>query len=148
MSSAIVTISALRAIFKHRLMYQNTLINVHTAKKILWNIAVFAIIKVLRFCSASVEAGHSALRPLFQSSLTCIMAGLHEKAKVINFRLVEEITQSFNGESFLPYCKLYNKCIWKKEWIFYLNICIGFRFVADFNHVLLWEILHVVSFWQ
>ena len=38
-----------------------------------------------------------------------------EKAKIINYRLIEEHSQTFNegfNEGlFLSYCKLYNKCI-------------------------------------
>ena len=45
----------------------------------------------------------------------------HELAKVINYRLIEDQSQTFNEGFFLPYCKLYNKCIWKKVWIFPLR---------------------------
>ena len=37
----------------------------------------------------------------------------HEQDKVINYRLIEEHSQTFNERLFLPYCKLYNKCILK-----------------------------------
>ena len=33
------------------------------------------------------------------------------QAKVINYRLIEECSQTFNEGLFLPYCKLYIKCI-------------------------------------
>ena len=38
----------------------------------------------------------------------------HGQAKVINYRLIEEHSQTFNEGLFLPSCKLYNKCICKK----------------------------------
>ena len=34
-------------------------------------------------------------------------------AKVINYRLIEEISQVFDKELFLPYCKLYNNAFEK-----------------------------------
>ena len=35
------------------------------------------------------------------------------KGKVINYRLVEEHSQTFNERLFLSYCKLNNKCIFE-----------------------------------
>ena len=35
----------------------------------------------------------------------------HEQAELINDRLIEEHSQTFDEGLFLPYCKLYNKCI-------------------------------------
>ena len=47
----------------------------------------------------------------------------NSQAKVINYKLIEDQSQTFNKGLFLPYCKLYNKCIWKKVWIFPLSTC-------------------------
>ena len=40
----------------------------------------------------------------------------------MNYRLIEEQSQTFNEDLFLPYSKLNNKCIWKKcEFSLYVN---------------------------
>ena len=44
------------------------------------------------------------------------------KQKYINYRLIEEHSQTFNEGLFLPYCKFYNKCIWKNVRIFPLRL--------------------------
>ena len=36
------------------------------------------------------------------------MDSLQGQVKVINYMLIEEISQTFNVRFFLPYCKLYN----------------------------------------
>ena len=61
-------------------------------KILLWNIVNFAIIKDLRFCSASVQAGQSASCPFVWTWLTWSMG----QTEVINNRLIEEISQTFN----------------------------------------------------
>ena len=49
------------------------------------------------------------------------MARLHRQTKVINYRLIEERSQTFKEGVFLPHCKLYNKYI-NKRVNFHFNI--------------------------
>ena len=61
------------------------------------------------------------LSPLARSSLTCKWPDPQWRLKVINYRLIEGISHTLNEWLFLPYCKLYNKCIYKKVYIFPLR---------------------------
>ena len=52
---------------------------------------------------------------VFPVSLCRARPDPHEKVKVINYKLIEEHSQTFNEGLFLPCCKLYNKMHLKKK---------------------------------
>ena len=54
-----------------------------------------------------------------------------KQAKVINYRLTEEHSQTFNEGLFLSYGKLYNKRIWKKVWIIPLRMWFGLKVMSQ-----------------
>ena len=57
-----------------------------------------------------LNSSHCASSPIvWRSSLSLNMVVIQWQVKVINYRLLEGISQTFNEELFLPFCKLYNK---------------------------------------
>ena len=81
---------------------------------------------------------------------------------MINYRLIEGHLQIFNEELFLPYCKLYNKRIWKKVWIIpltiyspvmpfdtisgWLSFCLSS--VSQLHHIWSLSEVNVLEFWK
>ena len=51
------------------------------------------------------------------------MARLYEQVKVINYRLIEEISQTFNGGLFLPYCSSIIKAF-EQSMNFHFKMCL------------------------